>query len=116
MDSIDTTAPADLHDFYVDPFPGRKGSERITDTCGKCIGTGLYTAPTHFTDGHGRPICFDCRGTGTRSRLVSSARATARAHAKPAPSTSTQRERSPPAVQSSRQRTPACATSSPRRT
>ncbi|QXE31788.1 hypothetical protein [Microbacterium paraoxydans] len=82
MDSIDTTAPADWHDFYVDPFPGRKGSERITDTCGKCIGTGLYTGPTHFTDGHGRPICFDCHGTGTRSRLVSSARATARAHAK----------------------------------
>lgn len=82
MDSIDTTAPADWHDFYVDPFPGRKGSERITDTCGKCIGSGLYTAPTHFTDGNGRPICFDCRGTGTRSRLVSSARATARAHAK----------------------------------
>ena len=49
MDSIDTTAPADWHDFYVDPFPGRKGSERITDTCGKCIGTGLYTGPTHFT-------------------------------------------------------------------
>jgi len=46
MDSITATAPADWHDFYVDPFPGHKGSERITDTCGKCIGTGLYTGPT----------------------------------------------------------------------
>ncbi len=83
MDTIPTIpAAADWHAFYVDPYPGMKGSDRVVDSCGKCAGTGLYTAPTSVVDGEGRPYCFDCGGTGTRSRLVSSARATARAHAK----------------------------------
>ena len=83
MDTITLIqSAADWHVFYVDPHPGMKGSERIVQSCGKCAGSGLYTAPTYITDGSGRPYCFDCRGTGTLSRLVSSARATARAHAK----------------------------------
>lgn len=74
--------PAAWEDYYTDPHPGMKGSDRITEACGACAGTGLYTAPTWITDSTGRPYCFRCHGTGTHSRLVSSARATARAHAK----------------------------------
>lgn len=83
MDTIEATRPvADWHEYYVDPYPGRKGNERIQDRCGKCAGTGLYSGPTYWTDSTGRPFCFDCKGTGIYSHLVSSARATARAHAK----------------------------------
>ncbi len=83
MDTTPTTQPtADWHDFYVEPYPGRKGNERIQETCGACGGTGIYTAPTYITDGEGRPYCFACTGSGVHSRLVSSARATARSHAK----------------------------------
>lgn len=83
MDTIEATqAVADWHEYYVDPHPGRKGNERIQESCGKCAGTGLYTAPTHWTDSTGRPFCFACKGTGVYSHLVSSARSTARAHAK----------------------------------
>lgn len=72
---------------YVDPFPGRKGSDRIVEPCGKCAGTGVYQAPsglTFYTATVGAVTagCFDCRGTGTRSFLVSSARSTARRAAK----------------------------------
>ena len=74
--------PAAWEDYYTDPHPGIKGSDRITEACGACAGTGLYTAPTWITDSTGRPYCFRCHGTGTYSRLVSSARATARARAK----------------------------------
>ena len=63
---------------YVDPYPGRKGSERIRVACGKCGGTGIYNAPTRFTDNHGKPLCFDCSGQGTRSVLISSLRQTAK--------------------------------------
>ena len=63
---------------YVDPYPGRKGSERIRVPCGKCDGTGIYNAPTGFTDKHGKPYCFDCSGQGTRTVLISSLRQTAK--------------------------------------
>ncbi len=82
MDTIPTQPTADWREYYVDPHPGLKSTERIQETCGACSGTGIYTAPTHITDGLGRPFCFACKGTGVHSRLVSSARATARAHAK----------------------------------
>ena len=37
MDTTPTTQPtADWHDFYVEPYPGRKGNERIQETCGAC--------------------------------------------------------------------------------
>jgi hypothetical protein len=64
---------------YVDPFPGRKGSDRIVETCGACGGDGIYKAPSP----HGTR-CFPCDGTGEYSFLVSSRRATARRHAKEA--------------------------------
>ena len=83
---MDPTPPpqpvADWRNFYVEPYPGRKGAERIQEICGACAGTGVYTAPTYITDSTGRPYCFACKGTGFHSHLVSSARATARAHAK----------------------------------
>lgn len=57
---------------YVDPYPGRRGDERISRSCSKCSGTGrLHTQ----VDG-GR--CWSCGGSGQTSVLVSSARATER--------------------------------------
>lgn len=43
---------------YVDPHPGRKGSDRADQRCGKCGGIGRL--PT-LVDG-GR--CWPCAGTG----------------------------------------------------
>ncbi|PSK95833.1 hypothetical protein CLV30_12885 [Haloactinopolyspora alba] len=67
-------------ELYVDPYPGRKGSERITLACG--CGDGMYKGFTRIFDAIGNPYCFDCGGTGTYSFLVSSARAKARRQAK----------------------------------
>lgn len=72
---------------YIDPYPGRKGRERIVQACGSCGGTGVYTAPsriTFYTSAVGDVAtgCFSCAGTGVRSFLVSSARQTARRRAK----------------------------------
>lgn len=63
------TAPA----TYQDPYPGRKGSERVTETCPKCGGGGHL--PGVLVDA-GR--CWSCLGDGTVSVLVSSARSRAR--------------------------------------
>ncbi|MEH0110803.1 hypothetical protein V6N00_13915 [Tersicoccus sp. MR15.9] len=64
---------------YRDPYPDRKGSERIVEDCGKCAGTGLYTGPyghSFYTPAVGAVDtgCFGCMGTGKHSFLVSSAR------------------------------------------
>lgn len=72
---------------YQDPYPGRKGAERITEPCGACGGTGIYSAPsriTFFTSSVGDVTtgCFACGGVGSRSFLVSSARSTARRRAR----------------------------------
>lgn len=72
-----------VKDYYVDPYPGRKGSERITENCGSCGGDGIYHAPSGLTFytatvGAVHKGCFACHGTGKTSRLVSSARATVR--------------------------------------
>lgn len=60
---------------YTDPYPALKGSQRVTKTCGKCGGDGWI--PTIVDGG----ICWPCRGAGTVTVLVSSARATARRQA-----------------------------------
>jgi hypothetical protein len=78
-----TTNPA----AYSDPYPSHKGSDRITQLCGACAGTGLYTGPTQIsfyteTVGDVAAGCLRCHGTGTYSFLVSSARATARRRAR----------------------------------
>lgn len=70
-------------DEYVDPYPGRKGAERIVRTCGSCGGDGRYKHSSRYsTDLHHRDgsvqtvkLCFGCNGTGEYSFLVSSARA-----------------------------------------
>lgn len=69
---------------YVDPFPGRKGSEVLKETCGKCngdkvIGWGNVTLQVGKVSGR---VCFQCMGKGYTTRLVSSARSTARRQAK----------------------------------
>lgn len=69
---------------YVDPYPGKKGDERIVRTCAACLGTGLYSGPTSLTDSQGRPYCFACKGAGRTSVLVASARSTARRRARQA--------------------------------
>lgn len=67
-------------EFYTDPEPGRKGTDIITEDCGACGGTGLYAAPSGLkiytaTVGGSDKGCFQCWGTGKRSRKVSSIRA-----------------------------------------
>lgn len=71
---------------YVDPFPGRKGSDRVYETCGKCAGSGVVSwgNVTFVAQGREDRHCFDCNGSGKTSRLVSSARATARRQAQEA--------------------------------
>jgi hypothetical protein len=71
---------------YTDPYPDLKGTDRVSEPCGKCGGSGLYDAPTSISwNGRGNgnePLCLLCGGVGSRSILVSSARATARSSAK----------------------------------
>ncbi len=73
---------------YVDPYPGRKGSERIWSTCAKCGGSGSVSWGIEVDAVvSGRVVsrvCFDCNGVGSTSHLVSSARATARRQAREA--------------------------------
>ena len=67
---------------YVDPYPGRKGSERVEVPCGRCGGTGIYHGPTNARWNNGRysdAWCFACDGSKTTTVLVSSERAAARA-------------------------------------
>ena len=80
-------APSTGASSYQDPYPGRKGADRITEACGACGGTGIYSAPsriTFYTSSVGDVTtgCFACGGAGTRSFLVSSARSTARRRAR----------------------------------
>lgn len=81
-------APREEHpaEVYVDPFPGRKGSERVYETCWKCDGAGSVSWGVNLSavvNGREVPkVCFDCNGVGQTSRLVSSARATERARVK----------------------------------
>lgn len=69
---------------YVDPFPGRKGSEVLKDVCGRCNGDKVihWGNVTLQVNGVGGRVCFQCMGKGYTTRLVSSARQTARRQAK----------------------------------
>jgi hypothetical protein len=73
---------------YVDPYPGRKGSERIWSTCTKCGGSGSVSwgidVDAVVSGRVVSRVCFDCNGVGSTSHLVSSARATARRQAREA--------------------------------
>lgn len=55
---------------YEDPYPGRKGSDRVVRACWKCDGTGRV--PFEMVD---RGRCWACGGAGQISVLVSSVRA-----------------------------------------
>lgn len=68
---------------YSDPHPGLRGSDRVSETCGRCGGSGLYVGPTNakWENGSGsgsRPYCFQCGGAGVQRVLVSSVRARVR--------------------------------------
>jgi hypothetical protein len=68
---------------YVDPYPGRKGSDRIERECSACGGDGRYKHSSgyvtnlYYRDGSSETVklCFGCNGSGKYSFLVSSARA-----------------------------------------
>lgn len=81
-----TTASGNQYELavYVDPFPGRRGNERVTEQCGKCAGDGVvhYGNVTLKVGKRSGRVCFMCMGRGETSRLVSSARSTARAQIK----------------------------------
>jgi len=61
-----------------DPYPGRPGHERVTETCGKCSGTGRLVGFEAIDNGR----CWSCGGTGTHSVLISSIRARLRRQAR----------------------------------
>lgn len=61
---------------YVDPFPGKKNSDRVELKCGCCDGSGRMTVINPRT---GQPykrkfICAWCRGAGKFIRTVQSQR------------------------------------------
>ncbi|KMV19713.1 hypothetical protein ACT17_06120 [Mycolicibacterium conceptionense] len=68
---------------YVDPYPGKKPTDRIywTEDCWRCGGTGIFKWWTSV--GLARGTCFGCGGARTveRSRAVSSYRREARVDA-----------------------------------
>jgi len=60
---------------YVDPCPGKKGSDLTAGECGRCGGTG-YTSFVWVMGG----VCFQCGGNGAKNITV----ATKRRHAREA--------------------------------
>jgi len=86
--ATNTTAAGNEYEVveYVDPHPDLKGTDRVTEDCDRCGGTGVYSAPSGYefytaTEGTVTTGCFYCHGTGKHSRRVSSARSTARRRA-----------------------------------
>lgn len=74
-----------MEELYVDPYPGKKGTERVAQTCGRCGGSGLFEwsrVVYRGRSGAEAPWCFDCDGSGTASVLVSSVRGTLRRRAR----------------------------------
>ena len=65
---------------YVDPMPGKLGSERVRETCWKCdgVGTVSWGNVTFVAQGTEDRHCFNCLGKGWTSVLVSSLRTRAR--------------------------------------
>lgn len=87
------TAPAPVRAVaptgYVDPYPGRKGSETVREDC--ACGDGVYKAPSgiaweRIVDGKkiADTWCFRCNGVGYFEYKVSTIRARVRRQAKAA--------------------------------
>jgi hypothetical protein len=43
-------------------------AELEANACPRCSGSGDYTGPTRYRRAGGRPVCFTCNGSGTRTR------------------------------------------------
>lgn len=68
-------APARVE--YVDPHPGKLGSDRVWDDCAFCSGSGVYygkSGARWVRLGVENKWCFRCEGAGGRDVLVSSIR------------------------------------------
>lgn len=59
---------------YVDPCPGKIGTDKVPSTCGRCGGSGVFECFRHIYAGR----CFQCGGSGSVPTNVS----TVRKHAK----------------------------------
>lgn len=59
---------------YVDPCPGKIGTDKVPSTCGRCGGSGYFTCYGHIYGGR----CFQCAGAG----MVPTSVSTVRKHAK----------------------------------
>ncbi len=59
---------------YVDPYPGKVGTDKAPVPCGRCGGKGRIDAFSHVLGG----VCFGCNGHGVQFTTV----ATLRKHAK----------------------------------
>lgn len=93
MATMNTTAPAPttvrmggrkfVVTTYVDPYPGRNGSDRIStkDTCSRCGGSGIFVWWT--SAGKAGGTCFLCLGAGivVHSRAISTLRREAKVDA-----------------------------------
>lgn len=66
----------ELHS-YVDPHPGKVGTDRVPTTCGRCGGSGYFNCFRHIYAGR----CFGCDGTGKDTISVATARKWARSDA-----------------------------------
>ena len=63
---------------YTDPYPGRKGSERVWESCIRCHGEGWISWFGHVQGG----ICFECEGFKGSNVLISTVRARERRRVK----------------------------------
>lgn len=62
---------------YVDPCPGKLGTDKVPSTCGRCGGKGYFNCYGHIYNGR----CFQCGGAGQVPTNVSTVRRHARTDA-----------------------------------
>lgn len=62
---------------YVDPHPGKVGTDRVAAPCSRCGGSGYFSCYGHIYGGR----CFQCGGNGLGSISVATARKHARVEA-----------------------------------
>ena len=59
---------------YVDPCPGKVGTDKVPSTCGRCGGSGFFNCYGHIYNGR----CFQCGGAGQVPTSVTTVRKHAR--------------------------------------